>query len=127
MFSGSGNASSSAAATARAVAALPASMDVEFTQISDVGRVRTGNEDYLGSVQPGTPERVRSHGWLFAVADGVGGHDCGEVASHTAIETILEGFRGATAGESHGALLGRLIQSANARVIDAGHVASVHM
>lgn len=96
-------------------------MDVEFAQLSDLGRVRLGNEDYLGFVQPATPELTRSHGWLFAVADGVGGHDLGEVASHTAVESLLEGFREAPAGTSHTALLERLIKSANARVINAGH------
>ena len=55
------------------------SMDVEFTQLSDVGRVRQGNEDYAGFVAADTPERARSQGWLFALADGVGGHDLGEV------------------------------------------------
>jgi protein phosphatase len=96
-------------------------MDVEFTQLSDLGRVRQGNEDYIGHAVPGAPERVRSHGWLFVLADGVGGHDLGEVASHTAVESMLAGFRDAPAGESHGSLLGRLVQKANTRVIDAGH------
>jgi protein phosphatase len=64
---------------------------------------------------------VRSHGWLFVLADGVGGHDLGEVASHTAVESMLESFRDAPAGELHGALLGRAVQKANTRVIDAGH------
>jgi protein phosphatase len=100
-------------------------MDVEFAQISDLGRVRQGNEDCLGCVLPETPERASSHGWLFAVADGVGGHDLGEVASHTAVEYLLEGFRGASAAESHPALLERLIRQANTRVIDAGHAASL--
>jgi protein phosphatase len=102
-------------------------MDLEFTQISDVGRVRTGNEDYFGSVQPESPDRVRSHGWLFAVADGVGGHDLGEVASRTAVECLLEGFRHAVAGESHSAVLSRLILSANTRIIDAGQVVGANM
>jgi protein phosphatase len=102
-------------------------MDLEFTHISDVGRVRTGNEDYIGCVEPDSPERVRSHGWFFAVADGVGGHDRGEVASHAAVECVLDGFRRATAGESHSSLLARLVQSANTKVVDAGHAAAVNM
>jgi PPM family protein phosphatase len=110
-----------AVAAARALTPPQLSMDVEFTQLSDLGRVRQGNEDYVGHAVPGAPERVRSHGWLFVLADGVGGHDLGEVASHTAVESMLAGFRDATPGEAHGALLGRLVQRANRGVIDAGH------
>lgn len=48
---------------------------------TDVGRVRQINEDrYLAD------ER------LFAVADGVGGHQAGEVASQTSVETLLRTF-----------------------------------
>ena len=100
------------------------SMDVDFAQLSDVGRVRQGNEDYLGHVAPATPEEARSRGWRFAVADGVGGHDLGEVASHTAVECVMAGFREAPPGESHPALLERLIKRANTRVMDAGQAAS---
>ncbi len=123
---GSQNASTGVAA-ARARARSLFGMDLEFTQISDIGRVRTGNEDYLGFVQPDTPERVRSQGWMFAVADGVGGQDLGEVASRTAVECILDGFRSSVAGESHHALLSRLILSANTRIMDAGHVVGANM
>jgi len=100
------------------------SMDVEFAQVSDKGRVRSGNEDYLGHVAPATQEEVRSRGWLFVVADGVGGHDLGEVASRTAVESVLGGFREASAGEPHTGLLERLVKTANTRVIDAGQAAS---
>jgi len=99
------------------------SMDVEFTQLSDVGRVRQGNEDCLGHVAASNPEDARSRGWLFALADGVGGHDLGEVASHTAVESLLAGFRESTPGEPHATLLTRLVQTANARVLDAAHSA----
>ncbi|MFN8034730.1 MAG: Stp1/IreP family PP2C-type Ser/Thr phosphatase [Acidimicrobiia bacterium] len=47
--------------------------------VTDVGRVRTSNEDSFV-----IDERVG----LFAVADGLGGHQAGEVASKTALETI---------------------------------------
>jgi len=95
-------------------------LDLEFTQLSDCGRVREQNEDYLGYVVPETPEQARTHGWLFALADGVGGQEDGEVASRTAVESVLAGFRDAAAGEPQSALLPRLIQAANAQVYDAG-------
>lgn len=93
-------------------------LDLEFTQVSDPGRVREQNEDYLGYAIPPTAAQARTHGWLFALADGVGGQARGEVASHAAVESLLAGFRAAAAGEMHSALLPRLVQSANAHVFE---------
>jgi protein phosphatase len=98
-------------------------LEVEFAQRSDPGRMRAHNEDYLGSVAPATPAEARSHGWLFALADGVGGQERGEVASKAAIESVVSGFRGARAGEPPAALLSRLVQSANAHVWEIGMAA----
>src|SRR5579863_9446226 len=84
-------------------------MDLEFAQLSDCGRVRDQNEDYLGHVLPATPAEARTHGWLFALADGVGGQQEGEVASRVAVESLLAGFRQAQAGELHAHLLARLV------------------
>ncbi len=98
-------------------------LDVEFAQLSDRGRVREGNEDYLGYVLPLTPVQGRSMGWLFALADGVGGQAQGEVAARTAIESLAEGFRGAGRGEPHTVLLQRLVKEANTVVYEAGQEA----
>jgi len=51
---------------------------------TDTGRVRQANEDSLLAVDG-----------LFAVADGMGGHKAGEVASRMAIETLQEEFTSA--------------------------------
>jgi len=95
-------------------------LDLEFAQASDCGRVRDHNEDYLGYVLPEVPEREQSHGWLFALADGVGGQQQGEVASRTAVETLLAGFRRAARGEQLRSLLPRLVQAANEKVFETG-------
>jgi serine/threonine protein phosphatase PrpC len=86
---------------------------------TDVGRVRDHNEDYLGYSSPATPAQVRSHGWMFVLADGVGGQEKGEVASQTAVESMIAGFPKAKEGESHSALLQRLVQQANTSVFEA--------
>jgi protein phosphatase len=94
-------------------------LELEFAELSDTGRVRTGNEDYLGHVIPGSPSQARSHGWLFALADGVGGHRQGEVASRTAVQEALAGFQRAKAGASHRDVVTEIVQSANARICES--------
>jgi serine/threonine protein phosphatase PrpC len=96
-----------------------AMLELEFVERTDVGRVREHNEDYLGHVSPATPAQARTHGWLFVLADGVGGHEQGEVASKAAVESMVGGFQKSKDGEAHTALLSRLVQQANTAVLDA--------
>ncbi|MGL5173741.1 MAG: Stp1/IreP family PP2C-type Ser/Thr phosphatase [Olsenella sp.] len=70
---------------------------------SDVGLVRSHNEDSF---------RLRTP--LFAVCDGMGGHAAGEVASSIAVETIGEKAP-ATADDT---LLGAAVESANIAIIE---------
>ena len=75
-------------------------LDLDFAELSDVGKVREHNEDYLGHAAPTTPGEARTRGWLFAVSDGVGGQYRGEVASRIAIETLISLFCGTRADEA---------------------------
>jgi protein phosphatase len=93
-------------------------LDVQYGQASDPGKVRTNNEDALGSFIPVSRHQARSHGFLFAVADGVGGLDLGEVASSAAVSVVIQGFAMAQAGTMLLGLMPRLIQHANAAVHD---------
>jgi protein phosphatase len=56
--------------------------------LSDVGCHRAINEDSGKIVHPGDPRERARKGILVAVADGMGGHEAGEVASRMAVETL---------------------------------------
>jgi PPM family protein phosphatase len=99
----------------------PAMLDIEFAEISDCGPVREHNEDFIGHAVPSNPAQARNRGWIFTLADGVGGQDRGEVASQLAVETVLAEHAKAPAGENSSALLARAIQAANHCVYEAGH------
>ncbi len=53
------------------------------------GQVRDHNEDFVRQREPANPEDASRNGWLFIVADGVGGADAGEIASQFATESAI--------------------------------------
>jgi serine/threonine protein phosphatase PrpC len=75
-------------------------VNVSVGAATDVGRVRTGNEDAYLADAP-----------LFVVADGMGGHIAGDIASSTAIEAIAAHRDEANAEDPQ--TLARLVLGAN--------------
>lgn len=82
-------------------------------QYSHRGRRRTNNEDWLGKFQPEDPERLARKGSLFLVADGMGGHQSGELASRLAVDQVIRSYADAL-GTDVGSSLRRAVESANA-------------
>jgi protein phosphatase len=99
-------------------------LELEFAQLSDPGKVRDHNEDFIGYAEPSSPEQARSHGWLFVLADGLGGHDRGEVASQLAVDTLVSSFYASPSGEPPRVSLQRMVQSANLKICDHAATAS---
>ena len=89
---------------------------VTFAHLTDIGRVRARNEDFLGAFEPDDPELLRSRGRLFVVADGMGGHTRGDVASRLAVETLRETYYEAERSEPLPEALRVSVQIANAAV-----------
>lgn len=59
---------------------------------SDPGRIRSNNEDAVGRFEPADPALRAERGCLYVVADGMGGHAAGEVASNYAVASILRDY-----------------------------------
>ena len=70
----------------------PGKLDVVAGMLSDVGCVRELNEDSATYIQPEDPEVLAAKGFLIIVADGMGGHSAGEVASRLAVEVIARAY-----------------------------------
>ena len=77
-----------------------------FGSRTDIGCLRDHNEDSLVVTPP-----------LYAVADGMGGHAAGEVASEIAVRVLSE----QAPAHPDGAELGRAVENANRAVIQAAH------
>ncbi len=63
-------------------------LHIEASLLSDIGCVRQCNEDSLLYVYPADNSRLEEKGVFAMVADGMGGHQSGEIASQIAVETI---------------------------------------
>jgi len=65
---------------------------LDVAQLTDVGRKRDHNEDNMAYVIPKDPQVMAYKGALFIVADGMGGHAAGEVASEIAVDTVSNAY-----------------------------------
>ncbi len=89
----------------------------------DQGR-RADQEDALGVVQPGDgPDNAR--GSLFVLADGLGGHAAGDLASRLAVEQLVQSYYAAPPHQP-GNLLQSAITAAHNRVRVAAAVPGRH-
>ena len=61
--------------------------------ISDVGMRRASNQDSLALALADSPHQYESHGHLFVVADGMGAHAAGELASELATDNIPHSYQ----------------------------------
>jgi protein phosphatase len=69
---------------------------LKFSCITDKGAIRPNNEDaFVYRTIKHNPEQfdIQSYGCLFSVADGMGGHFAGEIASRIACQYILDYYK----------------------------------
>jgi len=59
---------------------------------SHIGKVRADNQDAIRSYEPDNDMAIQTHGYVYAIADGMGGYEHGGVASSTALETFFTSF-----------------------------------
>lgn len=89
-----------------------ASVNLNIGSLTDIGRKRAVNEDTMLSIVPKDPDIMAHKGALFVVADGMGGHMKGEVASNLAVKYIHETYYQDT-NEDPQVALHRAIEVAN--------------
>ncbi len=89
--------------------------------VTDAGARRKSNEDCGRVVSPQEPEELARKGVLVIVADGMGGHEGGEVASELAVRMVAEGY--ASAETDPQAALVQAFQAANSEIY---HLARRH-
>jgi serine/threonine protein phosphatase PrpC len=92
-------------------------MHIQHASLSDRGKVRENNEDSHGHVVPEDEAVLDERGALFIVADGMGGHRGGEIASGLAVRTISNAYYASAEGDVVKTLVAAFEQ-ANTSILD---------
>ncbi|HUO28383.1 MAG TPA: PP2C family serine/threonine-protein phosphatase [Bryobacteraceae bacterium] len=72
-------------------------LEIDACALTHMGKVRTNNEDSVSFVRPSDKGPLATHGVLAVVADGMGGHEGGELASRIAADAIARSYYGSSA------------------------------
>ena len=92
---------------------------LDYCDLTDIGRRRANNQDSKAVLAPWGMEQYRRRGWLFVVADGMGAHAAGEMASALAVEHVPLAYE-KTATRSPPLALKLSIEQANAEIHSRG-------
>lgn len=98
-------------------APLPIVLDLDVAKLTDVGRARPHNEDYVDCRIPPDSRQMARKGSIFLVADGMGGHQAGEVASRGAVESAIEHYYADTGRDVPTSLV-RAVRAANQQIYE---------
>jgi serine/threonine protein phosphatase PrpC len=90
-------------------------LDLVAAKLTDVGRARPHNEDYVDYYIPPDSRQLSRKGALYLVADGMGGHQAGEVASQGAVELAIAQYY-SDATHDVGTSLVRAFRAANQQI-----------
>ncbi len=66
--------------------------ELAFVARTDIGRVRENNEDKFDFFIPDDAPTLAIRGRLWAIADGMGGHSAGQVASEAGLKTVIRSY-----------------------------------
>ena len=95
----------------------PSAFEIDASVQTDKGCVREINEDSGRLVRPNDAGLLANRGLLLVVADGMGGHSAGEVASQMAVDLISRLYY-QSQGDAHAALRDAVAE-ANRRIFAA--------
>ena len=96
-------------------------LELEAGGLTDAGPHRETNEDTIGSFAPSDPLALQRKGYLYVVADGLGGHNAGEVASASAVARLGEEYYSPSNNTRIEPALRQAVQAANLRIHELTH------
>jgi PPM family protein phosphatase len=96
-------------------------LELEAGGLTDAGPHRDTNEDSIGCFAPSDPLALQRKGYLYVVADGLGGHNAGEVASSSAVAKLGEEYYSPSNHTRIEPALRQAVQAANLRIHELVH------
>jgi serine/threonine protein phosphatase PrpC len=90
---------------------------IAFGAKTDLGRVRENNEDKFDFLEPDDVPVLATKGRVYAVADGMGGHSAGQIASELSLNMFIRSYY-ADSNPNVEASLQKAVREANSYVVD---------